>query len=373
MVDMTMTSAQTTQSTQTAQTTQSTLDLRLNLSARPVPATRPPELGDRDRDDVKLLVLDRTTGVSCHTHFHNLADYFHPGDLLIVNTSAAIPARLLASMEGKPLYLHLSARLTENEFLVERRNSLGGPDARRFEVGQALDVLDPGTGQSCAQVTVARHFHPRSRLWIVRANQNLFRLAPHVGSPIHYSYVTQSQPLAAYQSIFSHHPGSAEMPSAARPFTHRVLRQLAAKGVRVRSLILHTGVSSHEVESDLRDHPVIPEWYHIPAQTARAVQEAKSQGRRIVAVGTTVVRALESSALTNGDVTAGSDWTTHLVTPSQPPQVVTSLLTGLHESQSSHLAMLYAFVHPSWLSRAYEEAVQNGYLWHEFGDTNLVF
>jgi S-adenosylmethionine:tRNA ribosyltransferase-isomerase len=135
---------------------------------------------------------------------------------------------------------------------------------------------------------------------------------------------------------------------------------------------LHTGVSSHEVEIDLAHHPVLPEWYRIPVPTAKVVNRARKQGRRVIAVGTTVVRALESAIGADGDVEAKSDWTTHLITPSSPPRVVSGLVTGMHESQTSHLALMYAFLPPAQLRRVYESAIAWNYLWHEFGDINLI-
>jgi len=221
-------------------------------------------------------------------------------------------------------------------------------------------------------IRVLTRFHPRSRLWWVEARSNLTDLCLRHGHPIQYDYVTNQQPLDAFQTLFARHPGSAEMPSAARPFTPRLLRALGKKGVLVRSLTLHTGVSSHEVETDLAHHPVLPEWYSIPEATADAVRRARHLGRRVIAVGTTVVRGLESAADDRMRVVSRSGWTRHLVTPERPPRVVTSLLTGLHTTQTSHLALLYGFLSRDFLLPAYQEAIDRNYLWHEFGGSNLI-
>jgi S-adenosylmethionine:tRNA ribosyltransferase-isomerase len=348
------------------------LDLDLHLSSPPTPAEAPPEARGLARDAVRLLVLDKRTGATTHVRFFDLPNFLSPGDVLVVNTSATIPAKLCARVADEAIQLHLATKLSEDTFIVERRTANGGPDRRTFARGTHIEIVDVESMRVEAVVEVERQFHPNSRLWVVKSDKNLFEIAKRIGLPIRYSYVKDELNVSAYQTVFARTYGSAEMPSASRPFTHSVLKRLAARGVKIRSLILHTGVSSHEVERDLEHHPVLPEWYHIPAATAVAVNQAKARGHRIIAVGTTVIRALESAVMPNGEVMPGSNWTTHLVTPETPPIVVTGLITGMHESQSSHLALLYSFVKPEMLRRAYEEAVRHGYLWHEFGDSNLI-
>lgn len=355
------------------------LDFSLPLATPPQLATMPAELRGVNRDEVRLLVLDRATGSTQHARFSDLPAFVRPGDLFVVNTSATIPARFAASYEGHAMMLHLCTRLTEHRYIIEPRTATGGPDERSFESGDVIHVLSsPGDGrasrplQTGAVLTIERRFHPNSRLWVVHSTADLLPLAMRLGDPIQYGYIEGQVGMSAYDSVFARSPGSAEMPSASRPFTCRTLRQLAGRGTEFRTLTLHTGVSSHEVEDDLAHHPVIPEWYTIPAYTAAAVNRAKLEGRRIIAVGTTVVRALESAAREDGRVTATSDWTTHLVTPWTPPRVATGLVTGFHEDHSSHLALLYGFVEPHRLHHAYQEAVEREYLWHEFGDINLI-
>lgn len=349
-----------------------TYDLDLHLTNPPVPATAPPERRGLRRDEVKMLVVDRQTNQLTNTRFFDIAKFLQPGDVLVVNTSATIPGRLEAAHQGQPLKLHLATKLSESEYIVERRTARGGPDRRAFQMGDAIDIYDPVTRTNVTTVHVLGHFHPNSRLWRVHSPVDLFRVAQDIGSPIRYSYLQNDVDPQAYSTIFARQPGSAEMPSASRPFTYRTLRELGQRGVQVCSLVLHTGVSSHEVEIDLAHHPVLPEWYHIPDMTAKVVNRARKQGRRVVAVGTTVVRALESAIGVDGDVQAKSDWTTHLITPTSPPRVVTGIVTGMHESQTSHLALMYAFLPPAQLRRVYEKAIAWDYLWHEFGDINLI-
>jgi S-adenosylmethionine:tRNA ribosyltransferase-isomerase len=341
-------------------------DLTLDLPRAPRPATAPPEAAGRSRDDVRMLVIDRSKGTYRHLSFRDLPCFVRPGDLVVVNDSATLPAVVPATCKGQSILLHIAVRLTDGRFVVERRTLDGGPDEEPFVLGDIIDVEG-------AAIVVQEPFHPRSRLWVVAASADLWQIAQRWNRPIQYGYARRDLSLTDYQTIFARRPGSAEMPSAGRPFSHRVLRGLAASGARIASLTLHTTVSSHEVRSSLADHPVLPEWYHIPEWTACAVETARSRGNRIIAVGTTVVRALESSAAAHaGKVVAESAWTTHLVTPDTPPRVVDSLFTGMHDQQSSHLALLLAFVERNLLTKAYQSAVAENYKWHEFGDTSLI-
>lgn len=193
----------------------------------------------------------------------------------------------------------------------------------------------------------------------------------HHGVPIRYAYVGRDWPLSAYQTVFATHRGteggSAEMPSAGRPFTPALVTRLVARGVQIAPLTLHTGVASPE-----KDEPPYAERYEVPATTARLVNHMRREGGRVIAVGTTVIRALETAASEDGLVHPSSGWTSHVVTPEGGVRAVDGLLTGLHEPRSSHLLMLTAIAGPELLDRVYEEALAREYRWHEFGDVNLV-
>jgi len=207
-----------------------------------------------------------------------------------------------------------------------------------------------------------------SRLWRARLSVAVVPYLLRHGVPIRYSYVRRDWPLAAYQTVFSRHPGSAEMPSASRPFTPAVVAELVSLGVLVAPLTLHAGVSSAEAGED-----PYPEPYDVPPATARLVNHVRAHGGRVIAAGTTVVRALETAAaLADGRVTPSAGWTSHVVTPQTGVKAADGLLTGLHEPRSSHLRMLAAFAGPELLSRCYQAAITSGYLWHEFGDVHLL-
>ncbi|WDL99118.1 S-adenosylmethionine:tRNA ribosyltransferase-isomerase [Alicyclobacillus sp. ALC3] len=343
-------------------------DLSLHLSAQPLPATTTPEERGLERDAVRLLVLHKSTGKTQHVRFHKMADYLDPGDVVVVNTSRTLPASLPATniVTGEPLRIHVALRMTPRTFVVERRTVAGEADTRLFETGEQL--LIGGT-----RATVIGRFHPDSRLWYVETNDNLWRVAEQLGQPIRYGYLQSKPEIEAYQTVFAQHPGSAEMPSAARPFSDRVVEALRQKGVVIADITLHTGVSSHEVTGPLARHPFLPEWFSVSEATAQVVNRANREGRRVIAAGTTVVRALAAATDTERPVIeAKAGWTTIVITPDNPVPTVTGLITGLHDDATSHLAMLYAFVRPDWLRAAYEEAIARGYLWHEFGDSNLI-
>ncbi|MEV6512992.1 S-adenosylmethionine:tRNA ribosyltransferase-isomerase [Streptomyces sp. NPDC051642] len=191
------------------------------------------------------------------------------------------------------------------------------------------------------------------------------------GRPIRYSYTERDQPLSVYQTVFSlsteDGTGSAEMPSAARPFTARLVAEAVSRGVQFAPITLHTGVASAEAHE-----PPYPERYAVSEVSARLINAARAGDGRVIAVGTTAVRAVESAAGADGVVRARAGWTDLVVTPERGVRVVDGLLTGLHEPEASHLLMLEAVAGRAAVGRSYEEALRGLYLWHEFGDVHLI-
>jgi len=320
----------------------------------------PPEARGLARDGVRMLVSRTWSGEISQHGFGDLPGLLLPGDLLVVNTTATLPAQVRA---GRELAVHFSSPRPDGSWLVELRqvrnkismpNGNGSPGQRISLPGGAVLVLE---GRATA------------RLWRARLSVAVVPYLLRYGIPIRYSYVPREWPLAAYQTVFAREPGSAEMPSASRPFTPSVVTELAARGILIAPLTLHAGVSSLEAGED-----PYPEPYDVPPVTARLVNHVRADGGRVIAAGTTVVRALETAALGRGDgrVAAAAGWTSHVVTPETGVQVVDGLLTGLHEPRSSHLRMLAAFAGPELLTRCYQVAIGAGYLWHEFGDVHLL-
>jgi S-adenosylmethionine:tRNA ribosyltransferase-isomerase len=320
-------------------------------------AREPPEARGLRRDQVRLLVTFRESGRIVHARFSDLPDFLRPGDLLVVNDSATLPAALTARRtDGSPVALHLSTPLPAGLWVVEPRQTQVAP-------GDVLSL--PGGGS--AHVLVP--YPASSRLWVARLDLPspvLAYLQTH-GRPIAYPYVRGEWPLEMYQTVYAREPGSAEMPSAGRAFTPEVLARVAEHGIGIAALTLHTSVASLE-----RDEPPIEEFYRVPVETADATREAQTTGGRVIAVGTTVVRALESAADAHGRVIASQGWTDLVITPERGVRVPHGLLTGFHEPRASHLAMLEAISSRDHLARAYRAALDAGYLWHEFGDLHLI-
>lgn len=327
-------------------------------------ATSPPEARGLRRDQVRLLVTRRSDGRVWHARFRDLPRFLDAGDLVVVNDSATLPARLPARRgDGERLYVHLSTRLVGEVWLLEPRHADDRPGPAAGRVGEALQL--PGGGIA----TLLAAYRGSSRLWValLQLPEEVHGYLQRWGEPIRYGYVRERWPLQAYQTLFARRPGSAEMPSAARPFTVEVVRALARRGVRFATVTLHTGVASLEA-----GEPPHEEWYDVPAATAAKVEAARAAGRRVVAVGTTVVRALESALDRHGRVRAGRGWTDLMVTPERGVRVVDALITGLHEPGSSHLSLLEAVAGRDHLALAYRVALSGPYLWHEFGDVHLI-
>ncbi|MEV0381824.1 S-adenosylmethionine:tRNA ribosyltransferase-isomerase [Nonomuraea sp. NPDC050643] len=319
-------------------------------------AHEPPEARGMARDAVRLMVSrgDLDPG---HHHFSDLPALLDPGDLIVVNNSATLPAAVRLDR----LAVHFSTARQDGTWLVElrRRTAKASEPYGGGEPGEWLPM--PG------RATLRLIERETPRLWRAVLDRDVEAYLRAHGAPIRYAYVERDWPIEAYQTVFATVPGSAEMPSAARPFTAALVTALVARGIGIAPITLHTGVASPE-----KDEPPYAERYEVPAATARLVNLARENGGRVVAAGTTVVRALETAVGANGQVTASAGWTGHIVTPERGVRAVTGLITGLHEPRSSHLLMLTAIAGEPALARAYEEALRNGYLWHEFGDGHLI-
>jgi S-adenosylmethionine:tRNA ribosyltransferase-isomerase len=328
-------------------------------------AHEPPEARGLARDDVRLLVTHRSDGAVAHRRFHDLPLLLTPGDLVVLNTSATLPAALPAfRADGTALELRLSTPVpgldSARDWIVELRR-----DEAPFAGGEAgEEVTLPG---GAGATLLARY--TKGRLWLARLDlpSLLDRYLAEHGQPIRYDYVPRRWPLSAYQNVYATEPGSAEMASAGRPFTPELLTRLVAGGVLVAPLVLHTGVSSPE-----RHEPPYPERFRVPETTAWLVNAVRARDGRVLAVGTTVVRALETVGQPDGTVSADEGWTNLVVTPERGLWVVDALLTGLHEPEASHLDLLRAAAGDELIGRSYAAAVDHGYRWHEFGDSHLI-
>ncbi len=335
-------------------------------------ASAPPEGRGLARDGVRLLVARRGDGSVSHARFTDLPDLLEAGDVLVVNTSATLPAHIDGMANGRPAALHFSGRLPGGLSMVELRHgaSAGAAGTPWLDAEPATIVHLPGGGraQLCLPASSAAMMG-RVRVWVatLQLPDPVLPYLARYGQPIRYPYVPQAWPISSYQTVFAEVPGSAEMPSAARPFSTEVITRLVSRGVGFAPFILHCGVSSpgqHE--------PPVAEWYRIPPTTAARINEARRAGRRVIAIGTTAVRAVETVADPYGVVHPGEGWTELVVGRDQPVRAVDGLLTGWHEPGASHLALLEAIAGPDLVDASYHAAVAGWYLWHEFGDSHLV-
>jgi S-adenosylmethionine:tRNA ribosyltransferase-isomerase len=328
-------------------------------------AHEPPEARGLTRDGVRLLVADRADDSVVHSRFSELPAFLAPGDLVVVNTSATLPAALPATRaDGAALELRLSTpaegRDPERFWIVELRS--GESPFGAIDVGERLELPADASVRILAP-------YAGVRLWLTELElpQPLEAYLGEHGHAIRYGYVPRRWPLAAYQNVYAVEPGSAEMASAGRPFTAELITRLVAAGILVAPVTLHTGVSSQE-----RHERPYPERFRVAEQTARLVNAVHGWGGRVIATGTTVVRALETAAGPGGAVAAAEGWTDLVVTPERGLRVVDGLLTGLHEPESSHLDLLRAVAGQELLARSYQAALEQGYRWHEFGDSHLI-
>ena len=298
--------------------------------------------------------------------FSELPELLEPGDVVVVNVSATIPAAVPATREdGANVRVHFATRapqLDEDWRIVEIRSADGTrplrlPAGERIELhgGAALDLIAPYASG------------PRLMLARFEGETSVDEYLERHGAPIRYSHVRRAWPLEDYQNVYAISPGSAEMPSAGRPMTRELISRLVARDIVVAPITLHCGVSSPESHE-----PPFPEWYEVPERTARLIAAARDRGGRVIAVGTTVVRALESAGGPDRCSCARSGWTGLVITPECGVSVVDGLITGWHEPEASHLQMLEALMGPELLTRSYDAALDAGYLWHEFGDSHLI-
>ena len=331
-------------------------------------ATEPAEQRGLARDEVRLLVAEEGRPIR-HTVFRDLARFLQPGDLVVVNDSGTRASAVDGlRADGRPVTVHLSHEAPHgHHWMVELRTPGGAARIVDAHVGEQVHL-------PCGVTATLLAAHPDpsrrtgSRLWLARipVEGGVPGWLAHVGRPISYGYLPVRPPLPAYQTVFAGDPGSAEMPSAGRPFSARVLADLTRRGVAVAEVTLHTGVSSTE-----SGEPPPAEWYRVPADTAQQVNATHARGGRVIAVGTTVARAMESAANTHGQLVPDAGWTDLVLGPDHDPRVVDGLITGWHEPDASHLLLLEAVAGADLVGRAYTEALAAHYLWHEFGDSCL--
>lgn len=333
-------------------------------------AKEPPERRGIARDKVRLMVINRTTDRVEHSRFDNLGEYLRPDDLLVFNTSRTLPAAIDGcEPNGSCMQVRLAQHLPDDSWLALLLCQEGNPFGCGLRNGMEIDF---GQGLSGKVYNQDEHI---PRLWKLRFSKSgteLMDLLYRLGHPIRYEYVSAPWDLDYYQTVYAKEPGSAEMPSAGRAFSWKLLFDLKRRGIETAHVVLHTGLSSYMDDELDAQHPASEEEYFISQTAAEKINHTHQQGGRVIAVGTTVVRALESVADRTGKVEAGHGYTRLHITSEHQLKTVDGLLTGLHEPSASHLDLLSAFLPAQNIRLAYEDAVQKRYLWHEFGDLNLI-
>ncbi|MEL3972177.1 S-adenosylmethionine:tRNA ribosyltransferase-isomerase [Rossellomorea oryzaecorticis] len=324
-------------------------------------ASTPIELTGKNRDEVKLMVLNRKTGTCLHSRFDQLQAQLKKGDVLVVNNSRTIPASLKGKQGNRQVEVRLSRKVSSGEWdtLI-----LGSMYDTRLPIsfGDGVNAVMAGKGSE----------EPLLRLAFNVEGEAFYDFIYRKGQPVRYEYIATPWPLDKYQTVYGSVPGSVEMASAGRAFSWKLISRLRAEGVEMATLQLHAGLSYYGDDRwpTPKNHP---EEYHLPQETVDSIRKAKKNGNRVIAVGTTVVRALETVAAEHdGELAAASGVTNLYITKESPLHVVDGLITGLHEPQASHLDLLRAFVSDEHLFRAYRNALAKSYMWHEFGDMNLI-
>lgn len=328
-------------------------------------ASAPPEVRGSGRDDVRLMVFSAPSGPPLHTRFRRIGDHLRAGDALVINVSATMACALDAlTIDRTALRVHLSVPQPDGLWSVEVRTPRGIGSAPAPALNpQTLELEGGGSIHLLAQDLRTR------RLWraSLELPLDLSRYLQRHGKPIRYGEGGETWPLQDYQTVYATEPGSAEMPSAGRPFTHEILVELAAVGVTLVPVVLHSGVSSFET-GELPG----PERFRVSAPAAAVVNALRAQGGRVIAVGTTVLRALESAGSEDGSLREAAGYTDLVVSGDRGVRTIDGLLTGWHEPGASHLSIIESVAGGDGARQMYEAALETGYLWHEFGDSSLI-
>jgi S-adenosylmethionine:tRNA ribosyltransferase-isomerase len=346
-----------------------TSDFNFRVPERLIPLT-PPELRGERREDARMVVLNRAEQRIEHDRFDHLGEYFRPGDMLVVNDTMMVHDQLRGWSRRGAFKLILFGHHADGWHAAVRPASR----ARRglvikFGYGELKAVLVKQTIDD---------------LWLVRFEHDeifdFYELLMEHGERNIPLYKPLRERMETYLNVYAREPGSLEIPSAGLHFTEELLRRLRRGGVKVVALTLHIGLTElqryrHIVEEEVEDHRVGAERYRVKASAARAINAARRRGGRVVAVGTSVVRTLETVATETRAgvrVRAGEGWTDLYIYPGHRFKMVDAMLTNLHEPRSSHLLLVAAFAGKAFTLEAYREVVRAEYRFDLFGDSMLI-
>jgi len=350
-------------------------DLRVTDFDFELPPDRIAQAPARPRDASRLLVLDRATGATAHHRFRDLPDLLRPDDLLVLNDTRVVPAQLTARRRTGGRIEGCFLRALDGERWEVLLASSG-----RLREGETLDLVD---ADEVPRAEVVLDSRGEGGVWTVRPPVDVDALAvlEAVGRPPLPPYIHRDRrdPRTAadrtdYQTIYARADGAVAAPTAGLHFTDDVLAALDARGIERATVTLHVGLGTFQpVRADrVVDHRMHEEWLEVPARAAEAVNRARAAGRRVVAVGTTTVRALESSADAAGTVRPGRRATRLFIYPPYAFRVVGAMVTNFHLPRSTLLMMVSAFAGRERMLAAYREAVAQGYRFYSYGDAMLI-
>lgn len=333
------------------------------------PANRPPER----RSAVRLLTVDSAVGAVGHGCLVDLTERLATGDLLVVNDAATLPGSLNAHTDtGAAVEMRLLGQTETGDW---RAVLFGAGDWHTdTDARPAPPTVVPGDTIHCQPLsaTVTWVSPESSRLVEMRFDRSgaaLWSWLYRLGAPVQYAHVSKPLPLWSVQTVYGARPWAAEMPSAGRPLSWSILLALRQKGIDVAAVTHAAGLSA--TGDPALDGDPLPERFEISPSTVAAVMRTRARGGRVIAVGTTVVRAIEGSVQLHGDLRPGSGVTDLVIGPHTRPRYVDGVITGMHAPGESHYELLRAFVDESLLRESFEQAVARGYRCHEFGDVAL--
>ena len=319
------------------------------------------------RGETRLMVLDRSQGTIEHQQFSNIRAYLHPGDLLVLNNTRVLPARLIGRKEtgGKCEVLLLpswNGRQGDWEVLVRGSGKINGRIRIQFndEIEGELELGKDGKGKIVFS----------GQIQVVDVLQKI----GHIPLPPYIKREDELLDRDRYQTIFAERDGSVAAPTAGLHFTRSLFQSLRDQGVRIAMITLHIGIGTFAPVrvKQVEDHTMEAEWIEISEETAREIEEAKKRGARVIAVGTTTTRALESFADEEGKVNSGKGMTSLFIRPPYRFRVVDGLVTNFHLPKSTLIMLVSAFAGKDFIGKAYTEAVEKRYRFYSYGDTMLI-
>ena len=318
------------------------------------------------RDSSRLMCLDRKTGEVFHHHFHDLTKLLQKGDLLVVNDSRVLPARLYGVKEdtGAKMEFLLLEQKEQNRWEVMVK------PGRRAKVGSRFVF-----GDGLLKATVLEVVEGGNRLVEFECEENIFTVLDQIGQMPLPPYITEKlQDKERYQTVYSHEVGSAAAPTAGLHFTKELMQKLEEMGVKIAKVTLHVGLGTFRPvkEENILEHKMHSEHYYLPKETADLINGTKKAGGRVIAVGTTSCRTLESVATFCGEIREAEGWTNIFIYPSYEFKVLDGLITNFHLPESTLIMLVSAFAGYENVMNAYRIAVEEKYRFFSFGDAMLI-